>query len=385
MRGKIVVNRVISLLLAMCLILFACTACSGDSVIKVEEITKNGNLVLAVTGTDFLDKGFAYGDLITVTINGQTMDMPVGTAYSDVNQGSVMCRVAISPESGEDRVVLAINMGDLATTLGIAEKEEIDADPGYVWHYQVKEPVKATIVMKEKGGYYDEWVMRQLVRSNHREDYVDLTDAQYANYRVITTTGMGENKLSRSSSPINPELNRNLQADAAAEEAGIRTIINLADSVNGMWSYEGFASTYYVKQQMIALSLGMDFTTDEFRAGLAQGLRYIIYYGRAPYLVHCNEGKDRTGFFCAVVEALMGASAEEIVADYMLTYYYYYGLEPDSESYDVIASSNIQKTLAEAFGMESIFDGDLRQKAEEYLKGLGLTDYEISRVREELG
>ena len=385
MRGKMVVNRVISLLLALCLTLFVCTACSGDSVIKVEEITKNGNLVLAVTGTDFLGKGFAYGDLITVTINGQTMDMPVGTGYSDVNQGSTICRVAISPESGEDRVVLAIHMGDLATALQIAEKEEIDDEPGYMWHYKVNEPVKVKITMKEKGGYYDEWVMRQLVRSDHREDYVDLTDAEYANYRVITTTGMGEGKLSRSSSPINPAINRNQQADAAAAEAGIRTIINLADTVNGMWSYEGFANTYYVKQQMIALNLGMDFASDDFRAGLAQGLRYIIYYGRAPYLVHCTEGKDRAGFFCAVVEALMGASAEEITADYMLSYYYLYGLEPDNEYYDVIASGNIQKALASAFGMESIFDGDLKQKTEEYLSGLGLTDYEIGRLREELG
>ncbi|MCR4920515.1 MAG: tyrosine-protein phosphatase [Bacteroidaceae bacterium] len=44
----------------------------------------------------------------------------------------------------------------------------------------------------------------------------------------------------------------------------------------------------------------------------------------APYLVHCLEGKDRTGYVCALLEGLCGASYEEIVADYLATYNNYY-------------------------------------------------------------
>ena len=41
---------------------------------------------------------------------------------------------------------------------------------------------------------------------NNREDYPELTDEQFANFRNIATTGMGAGILYRSSSPINPEL-----------------------------------------------------------------------------------------------------------------------------------------------------------------------------------
>lgn len=36
----------------------------------------------------------------------------------------------------------------------------------------------------------------------------------------------------------------------------------------------------------------------------------------APYGIHCRLGTDRTGFFCAIIAALCGANADEIMADY---------------------------------------------------------------------
>ena len=238
--------------------------------------------------------------------------------------------------------------------------------------------------MKEKGGYYDQWVMHQLVRSENREDYPDLNDMEFANFRVIATTGMGEGKLYRSSSPVNPEINRSKEADAAAADAGVRTFINLADNEETMKAYEGFADSYYAKQNIIGLNLGVDFAADEFKAGLAEGFRFIAA-NEAPYLVHCNEGKDRAGFTAAVLEALMGASAEEITTDYMVTYYNYYGVQPGTEQYDVIAASNIQKSLAAAFEMTSIFEGDLQAAAVNYLTNIGLTAEEIAAVQANLG
>ncbi|MBQ1859947.1 MAG: tyrosine-protein phosphatase, partial [Clostridia bacterium] len=303
--------------------------------------------------------------------------------YSDVDQGSMICRVVIKPDTNEDTIILAINMGDLATTTAIAEKEKIEADPGYVWHYSVEEPVTVSFAMKEQGGYYDQWVMHQLVRSENREDYPDLTDEAYANFRAVTTTGIGAGKLYRSFSPVNPEINRNHQADAAAEKAGVKTFVNLADAEETMKGYEGFADSYYSKQNYICLNLGVDFSSEEFRHGLAEGLRFIAK-GEAPFLVHCNEGKDRAGFVSAVIEALMGASADEITADYMVTFFNYYGVQPGTEQYDIIASSNIQKSLAAAFGMESLSSGNLQESCVSYLESIGLTADEIAGVQAKL-
>jgi hypothetical protein len=46
-----------------------------------------------------------------------------------------------------------------------------------------------------------------------------------------------------------------------------------------------------------------------------------------PYLIHCHAGIDRVGFVCAVLEALIGGTPSEIVADY--TRSYFVGAESD--------------------------------------------------------
>ena len=238
--------------------------------------------------------------------------------------------------------------------------------------------------MGEKGGYADEYAIHQLARSEVREDYPDLTDEQYANFRNVATTGMGAYVLYRSSSPVNPDINRSREADAAVNAAGICTVMNMADNEEIMKGYEGYAETYYSALDVIALNLGMDFTTDDFRAGLAEGFRFLAGH-EGPYLVHCNEGKDRTGFAMAVLECLMGASAEEVVSDYMVTYANFYGVQPGTEKYDAIVRSNLASSLAAAFDIESIYDADLAAEADDYLLEIGLTREEVDALKANLG
>ena len=379
-------SRFLALALALCLCLGLMPVMAEEAPITVTEIQKYGNMVLSISGSDLLAQGFAYGDGVTVTVNGQSYEMALGSNFSDVEQGSMILRVVIKPENNEDYALIAINMGDLATFAGVATKEKTEADPGYVWHYNegVEVPVTVTIEIKEPGAYYDSWLMNQLVRSENREDYPQLTDAEFANFRAVTTTGVGENKLYRSSSPVNPEINRNKQADAAAREAGIKTFINLADNDQVMRGYEGFDESYYSNQSIITLNLSVDFAAEDFRLGLADGVRFIAA-NEAPFLVHCNEGKDRAGFVTAVLECLMGASAEEVTADYMITFYNYYGVEAGTEQYYAIAKANIQKSLAKAFELESIEGADLAKEAEEYLLAIGVSEEDIAAAKAKLG
>ena len=140
-------KKAFSLLLSVCLLLALLAPVLAEGEITVTEIQKYGNLVLSLPGTAFLEMGYACGDIVTVTINGTDYDMPVGSNYSDVDQGSMICRVVVKEESGEDDIILAINMGDLATATGIAVKENVEAAPGYEWHYQVEEPVAVSFAM----------------------------------------------------------------------------------------------------------------------------------------------------------------------------------------------------------------------------------------------
>ena len=124
-----------------------------------------------------------------------------------------------------------------------------------------------------------------------------------------------------------------------------------------------------------------DFTAADFKTGLATGLRYFTTH-EGPYLVHCTEGKDRAGFVSALLECYMGAAYDEVVADYMVTYYNYYGVTKEAEpaKYDAILRSNIVKTLQTAFGVEDLKTADLKQEATDFFKELGLTDAELTTL-----
>ena len=342
----------------------------------IYEISKHGNLVLYMYSSELFEKGFEHGDIVEITIGDQKWDVPFCTSYSDVDNGEVVLRAVAEV----DGVVLAINMGDFTTTAGIAKKTTIDEEPGYRWDYLVETPVEITITMKEKGGYLEEWLIRQLVRTNERSDYAHLTDEEFANFRVINTTGMGAGVLYRSSSPINPIHGRNLYADEAAKNAGIMTVVNFADSSN---THEGTENLYYNSCQVVYLNLGTDFIFDA--SLVAEGMRFIIN-NDGPYLIHCNEGKDRAGFVSALLECLMGASLDEVIEDYMITYYNYYGVEKGTKKYDVVVNNNFIKVLNTTFKVEDIYKADLVAEAEEYLmEDGGLTADEVAALKAKLG
>ncbi len=348
--------------------------------------TKYGNIYCDCTAENFFDVlGFNWGDLVTVKFLNQELVLPVVPTYSYVDSGTAAIIVG-KTDAGKPTGYLsfAINMGNFTDTYGIATKKTDEAGN---WWWEAKDgvsfPIEITFEMKEAGGYMAEYILHDLQRTNERSDYANLTDEQFANFRVVATTGMGKNVLYRSSSPVNPELGRNSYADAAAKAAGVKTFMNLADNAESMAAYEGFASTYYSKQNVIALNLGVDFTEASFQSGLANGLRYFATH-EGPYLVHCTEGKDRAGYVTALLECLMGATADEVVEDYMVTYYNYYGVEKGTEKYTAIAESNIIKSLKNAFGVADLNKADLAAEAAKYMKKIGLSDAEIAALKANL-
>ena len=345
------------------------------------EIQKYGNVPLALKYEELLDAGYSYGDILNVAFLNQKLELPLCGSFSDVDSGTPA--VFASDKSGT--VILAINMGDFATDYGVAVKNTA-ADGTVTWSLPegVTEHINVSISMNKAGGYYDEYILHHLSYTNERADYPDLSDEQFANFRMVTTTGIGAGRLYRSSSPLNPENNRNKYADAAYKKAGINVIMNLVDSESELKAYEGYSSTYYSNQKYVALKLSMDFTSEDFKAGLAKGLRFFAE-NPGVYAVHCTEGKDRSGFVVAVIECLMGASYDEVISDYMVTFFNYYGITPDDPRYNTVADSNISKSLARAFGVSDIKSADLSGYAENFIKSLGLSDEEIAKLKANLG
>ena len=180
----------------------------------VTEIQKYGNIVLDIDPADLKDGGYTYGDLLTVTVNGTGYDMPLCTNYSDVDTGALVLR------DSEGVLIAAINMGDFATSNGLAAKVTAE-DGSYTWEFpegQSLESITVSISMKEQGGYYDQYLIHQLTRTDERADYA--SDAVFANFRNVAVGDLGENAFFRSSSPVNNELGRASYADGRRHPGG---------------------------------------------------------------------------------------------------------------------------------------------------------------------
>ena len=351
----------------------------------IAQIDKFGNVALTISPDSMKELGYEAGDIISVKIAGYEADMPLGTAFSDVDSFNPVCLFINDHDNGLT-VKLSINSGSMAETAGIAVRHEIDEDPGYAWNFS-DESVSVFISMKEKAGYLEEYLARSLgiTISTDREDYPGLDDRQFANFRAVNAGNIGTDVLFRSSSPIDPYLNRSKLADEAALESQIHTVLNVAENEIEMKGHPGFLSTYYSQCDIIAINLSMDLTSDKFKEDLAQGYRFFVNHS-GPYLIHCSEGKDRTGYVTAILECLMGVSAQEIVDDYMQTFVYLYRVEPYSDRYRMISSTNIEAALARLFNIDSIFQEsvDLGECAESFLLEIGMTEEEIGTLKENL-
>lgn len=386
---------IISLIvLALCFTVSCATKVTTEPVVEevkalessVNDIQKYGNLVLSITKSDMDSIGAEYGDVFTISLGDETLEAPYCTSYSDVDLGNLVLR------NDGDIMILAINMGDFASTYGIATKVT-NPDKTYEWVFEEGkklEDVTLSLVLSGKGEYRDQYLIHQLSRTNDRNDY--SSDAVFANFREIKGGNLGSYALYRSSSPVNNEIGRAKYADKLAEESKINTVMNLADSsdaVEGYFKEEGFASPYYKSLyengQVIALNMGVSFKTREFQAALVEGLTFLSK-SEGPYLIHCNEGKDRAGFTSALLSALMGLSYDEIAADYMISYENYYHVEKGTEQYEAVKRSNIDSMLSFIAGVEAdnLSSVDLSVKAEEFLLAIGMEKANIDTLKSKL-
>lgn len=344
--------------------------------VSIQKISKHGNVTLDTTFDALALQNIEVGDIITVFVGDAAYDLPVGTSYSDVDSGSMICRF----DREDNEVTLAVNMGAFATVTGLAEKQTINEDPGYRWEMHVS---SVGLLLKEKGGYLDIYTVRNLTRTDDRADYPFLSDAAFANFREVTMDSLKANTLYRSSSPLDPSLGRSDYAMAAMEQAGIRTVINLTDSAAAMQSYSAYPGSFYSRCAVIHPEMGYDFETEAFAQKVKDCVLFILD-NDGPYLVHCKEGKDRTGVLCAVLECFAGASAQAVKQDYMETYVNFYGVQPDTAAYDIILNDNLVKTLCALFGVDSLDTTDLHEAAARYLRRAGLSDAQLDQLSETL-
>lgn len=292
------------------------TSCSDDDTSnsvatlegKIVSYNEFGAAMLDFQEADMAKAGFSLGDVISITIDGQEIIMP----YYDGFYASTGEYICVAYPTYPSICFTANNTG---------LPEELTGLEGHT----------VTVRMKDKGGCLDVQEALSMKYTDERANYPYLSDEQFANARMISTSNIANGVLYRSSSPFSNEIGRAYYVSDFLEREQVKTVLNLADTEENMLNYDmpPYSRTIWENDNVILCPLKADPTADDFNTRLIAALQELPLHP-APYVVHCTEGKDRTGYVCALLEGLCGATYEEMVADYLTTYYNYYYKSPDS-------------------------------------------------------
>ena len=332
----------------------------------------SAGVYLQISIDDFNALGFTYGDSVDIKFsNGYSLtDIPYFTGFYVEAYKPLLVGYP-----GLEYIKATINYGnDLWDVAGMREGDT------------------ASVCIHEKGKYLEAQEAGNIHYTNDREDYP--SDEVFANFRNVTVGGIAKNRLYRSASPCDNRYNRAAYADDLTEKAGVRCILDLADNeekIEGYKEKQDFDSPYFLslynQGDVLPMYMSMNFMDPEFQSMLVMALTEMAKKD-GPYLIHCTEGKDRTGYVCMLLEALCGATYREIVDDYMLTYDNYYGIneETDPERYHTIKEQNIDVMLKAMVEDEdvNIANADLSEFARDHLIDCGMGRKMVRKLKNQL-
>ena len=372
-------HTVLSAILSAVLCLSLCVSCAPGAgkklttgALTLEHETRYGGIYAHITIADFNKLGFAFGDSVDVVFdNGEKLeDLPYYDGYYTKVGEPLLCGYP-----GYPYVDISVNNGaDLYEELGLSETSTV------------------TITLRERGKYLAVEEALGAVHSDNRGDFHD--DGVFGNFRPLAVGRLKEGLIFRGASPCYNVFNRAETVSALSELKEIRTFIDLADSEEEAAAYFAAESpaipywkTAYSEGRVFLFAMGANYRSPEYHEKVAGTMRAILE-NDGPFLIHCNEGKDRTGFVCFLVGAFAGASVDELERDYMETYENFYNITKKGTPgrYDAIVEVKFDDFLVALAGTsdrEAISD-ELLKGAVQYLKEGGMTDAEIETLREKI-
>ncbi len=343
----------------------------ADTAVSTAESTvsrdlKFGAATVALSQEEFESNGFVLGDSCDVTFeNGYTLkNVPYYNGYYVKNGAAV--------------IVAYPGMANIAITYNNVG----------IWNYaELEDGYKVTVTLREPGAYSD--IQESLGQQYSFDRSTYDSDEMFCNFRELSGGELKAGRLFRGASPVDNSRGRAPYTDALLENAGIKCLIDLADSeadIAGYMAASDFASDYAAELigngQAALLDMGSAYQSELYQKSVAEGMRKLLS-SKLPAYIHCMEGKDRTGFVCMLVEALCGASYDEMLADYMQTYANYYRVTKDGApgKYQAIAELYFDAFVSYLHGTEDVDElrsADYSADATAYLMEGGMTEAEIN-------
>jgi protein-tyrosine phosphatase len=168
------------------------------------------------------------------------------------------------------------------------------------------------------------------------------------------------------------------ESDLASRPAGMTTVNTPLDPV-GTPFYEHWSTTDY-----LATPLHYPALLAEYPELVVAAVRAIATAAPGCVVFHCASGKDRTGLLSLVLLALAGATPDEIIADYLVTYERMRQRFEELGVGDQLAST---RKLVATFGTtieESLASTVTSLRMPDFLLDHGLSDAELATLRSRL-
>ncbi|MBO4667490.1 MAG: tyrosine-protein phosphatase [Bacilli bacterium] len=332
-----------------------------------------GGAYIDISRDEFNKLGFAFGDSIDITFSNNVKYEDIGY-YSGYYVPAGQELLVGYP--GYEYIKFCVNYGE-----DIYAKHNMD------------ENTKATITLHEAKKYIG---IEETLSISYSDDINEYTsNEEFANFREIKTSHMNDNILFRGASPIDNRRKRASTVDKLLEDNNIQYVLDLADNratIDGFYTKEDFNSPYFKSlddaNKVFPIGMAAAYKADDFSNKLKNTILAILN-NDGPYYIHCLEGKDRTGYVCMIIEAMCGATYDELVEDYFITYKNYYGIDKvkEPEKYEMIKTIHIEEMIRYAFNYGenvNLLTANYKSTVNNYLLGIGLTQEEIDNVTSKL-
>jgi hypothetical protein len=235
--------------------------------------------------------------------------------------------------------------------------------------------------------------------TNSRADYA--SDAEFANFYEVTGGDIKPGILYRSFSPLYaPEmLARSAYVNQLAEEHDIQFEIALSYSnstvTDATKKVQGYCVDLCKEGKYIAPSMGYLYFQQKEKT---KDVLTSILDNDGAYLIHCNIGRDRTGFTVLLIQALCGCTEQEMQECEARAFCNLYHIEVGSEEYKTVVDCTYDRNMyliAHPEKIDDIFDIDwdninvdgIDTYAAAYdfcTKYLGLTDAQVQGIQDKL-
>ena len=198
-------------------------------------------------------------------------------------------------------------------------------------------------------GDSDRYPLTPLYNAGYTDNRADYpSDDAFANFFEVTGGDLKPGILYRSFSPLYDPARQsrstyvNEQAEAVSIQYEIALSYSDAAVKAAVESLDGYCLTLCKEGKYVAPSMNyLYFQNKETTKVVLES----ILDNDGSYLVHCNVGRDRTGFVILLLQCLCGCTADEMRACEVQAYCNLYNIDPKSVEYGIIGQCTYERNL----------------------------------------